>query len=82
MSALFCVETENFGIVRKHFFNSISAVRKFIKTGGRGEGWGALYRASWDDGELTPLGLITDCNRVDEIEGGIDAVLDALEATV
>ncbi len=46
----------------------------------QGEGWGTLHRASWDDGELTPLGLITDCNRVDEIEGGIDAVLDALEA--
>ena len=80
MNTLFCVETEYRGIVRRHYFNSLAAVRHFIKTGGRGEGWGTLYRASWDDGELTPLGLITDCNRVDEIEGGIDTVLDALEA--
>ena len=79
MNMLFCIETENFGIIRQHYFDSLSAVRHFIKTGGRGEGWGALRRASWDDGELTPLGLIIDCNRVDEIEGGIDAVLDALE---
>lgn len=82
MNMLFCVETEYRGIVRLHYFNSLQAVRHFIKTGCRGEGWGTLHRASWDDGELTPLGLITDCNRVDEIEGGIDAVLDALEATV
>lgn len=80
MSTLFCIETETFGIVRLHYFNSLQAVRHFIKTGCRGEGWGTLYRASWDDGELTPLGIITDCNRVDEIEGGIDAVFDALEA--
>jgi hypothetical protein len=80
MSTLYCIETEYRGILRLHYFNSLAAVRHFIKTGGRGEGWGALRRASWDDGELTPLGLITDCNRVDEIEGGIDAVLDALEA--
>lgn len=82
MNLLFCVETEYRGIVRLHYFNSLQAVRHFIKTGGRGEGWGTLYRASWDDGELTPIDLITDCNRVDEIGGGIDAVLDALEATV
>lgn len=37
MNMLFCIETENFGIIRQHYFNSLSAVRHFIKTGGRGK---------------------------------------------
>ena len=80
MNTRFRVGTKRNGIIRQRPFHSLPAARRSIRTGGRGEGWGTLYRASWGGGERTPLGLITDCNRVDELEGGIDAVLDALEA--
>ena len=38
-----------------------------------------LRAAEWDDGELVPTRPITNCQFIDE-DGGIDAVLERLEA--
>lgn len=74
----FCIETGNslYGGTVRHFFNSPAAVMSFLKA--TREGW-TLRVAEWDDGELVPTRPITNCQFIDE-DGGIDAVLERLEA--
>ena len=68
-TTFFCIETGNslYGGTVRHFFNSPAAVMSFLRA------------AEWDDGELVPTRPITNCQFIDE-DGGIDAVLERLEA--
>ena len=77
-TTFFCIETGNslYGGTVRHFFNSPAAVMSFLKA--TREGW-SLRAAEWDDGELVPTRPITNCQFIDE-DGGIDAVLERLEA--
>lgn len=76
-TTFFCIETGNslYGGTVRHFFNSPAAVMSFLKATRRaGASGGGMGR--W---ELVPTRPITNCQFIDE-DGGIDAVLERLEA--